>query len=34
MTNLGFGGPDMKTMYVTSGNSVFRVAMGIAGTRR
>ncbi len=34
ITNLAFGGPDMKTMYVTSGNSVFRVAMDIAGTRR
>ena len=34
ITNLAFGGPDMKTMYVTAGNSVFRVAMDIAGTRR
>ena len=34
ITNLAFGGPDMQTMYVTSGNTVFRVAMDIAGTRR
>ena len=34
MTNLGFGGPDMRTMYVTSGNSLFRVAMNVEGTRR
>ncbi len=34
MTNVGFGGPDMKTMYVTSGNSVFRLSTEIAGTRR
>ena len=34
ITNLAFGGPDMKTMYVTAGNTVFRVAMDIAGTRR
>ena len=34
ITNLAFGGPDMKTMYVTAGNSVFRVAMDIAATRR
>ena len=34
ITNLAFGGPDMQTMYVTSGNTVFRVATNIAGTRR
>ena len=34
ITNLAFGGPDMQTMYVTSGNTVFRVAMDIPGTRR
>ena len=34
ITNLAFGGPDMRTMYVTSGNTVFRVAMDIPGTRR
>ena len=34
ITNLAFGGPDMRTLYVTSGNTVFRVAMDIAGTRR
>lgn len=34
ITNLAFGGPDMKTLYVTAGNTVFRVAVDIAGTRR
>ena len=34
ITNLAFGGADMKTLYVTSGNTVFRVAMDTAGTRR
>ena len=34
ITNLAFGGPDMQTMYVMAGNTVFRVAMDIAGTHR
>ena len=34
ITNLAFGGPDMRTMYVTAGNTVFRIAMSIAGTLR
>ena len=34
LTNLAFGGPDMKTLYVTAGNTLFKVPMRIAGTRR
>jgi gluconolactonase len=34
LTNLAFGGPDLKTLYVTSGNTVFKVRTEIAGTRR
>ena len=34
MTNVAFGGPDMKTLYVTAGNTMFKIAMKIAGMRR
>jgi gluconolactonase len=34
LTNLCFGGPDLKTVYVTSGNRVFKFKNEIAGTRR
>ena len=34
ITNCAFGGPDLKTLYVTAGKSLFRIAMGIPGTRR
>ena len=34
LTNLAFGGEDMRTVYVTAGNTVFRIGMSIAGTRR
>jgi gluconolactonase len=34
LTNLAFGGPDMKTLYITSGKSLFRVKVDVAGTRR
>lgn len=34
MTNVAFGGPDMKTLYVTAGNTLFKIPMKIAGTRR
>ena len=34
LTNLAFGGPDMKTLYVTAGNTLFKIRMRIAGTRR
>jgi gluconolactonase len=31
ITNLAFGGPDRKTLYVVSGKAVFKVAVGVAG---
>lgn len=34
LTNLCFGGPDLKTVYVTSGNRVFKFKNETAGTRR
>ena len=34
ITNVAFGGPDMKTLYVTAGKTLFRVRTEIAGTRR
>lgn len=34
VTNVCFGGPDLKTVYVTAGKSVFRFRVPIAGTRR
>jgi gluconolactonase len=34
VTNCGFGGPDMKTLYVTAGKTLFRIHTKIAGTRR
>ena len=34
LTNLAFGGPDMKTLYITAGKSLFRVRVDVAGTRR
>lgn len=34
LTNVAFGGPDMKTLYVTAGNTLFKVGTTIAGTRR
>jgi gluconolactonase len=34
MTNVAFGGADMKTMYVTAGNTLFKLPMKVAGTRR
>ena len=34
LTNCAFGGPDMKTMYATSGNTLFKFQTKIAGTRR
>ena len=30
-TNLTFGGPDRKTLYVTSGKTIFKVPMAVAG---
>jgi gluconolactonase len=34
ITNTAFGGPDMKTLYVTSGRTVFSVRTEIAGLPR
>ena len=34
ITNCAYGGPDLKTLDVTAGKSLFRIAMGIPGTRR
>jgi gluconolactonase len=34
ITNVAFGGRDMKTMYITSGPTLFRIDNDIAGTRR
>jgi gluconolactonase len=34
VTNVAFGGPDLKTLYVTSGKTLFRTQVDIPGTRR
>lgn len=34
VTNCAFGGPDMKTLYVTAGKSLLSVRVEIEGTRR
>ncbi len=34
LTNVAFGGPDSKTLYVTAGKTLFRVPVDIAGTGR
>jgi gluconolactonase len=34
ITNNAFGGPDMKTLYVTSGRTVFKIRTEIAGLPR
>jgi gluconolactonase len=34
MTNVAFGGPDLRTLYVTAGNTLFKLPMKVAGTRR
>ena len=34
ITNVAFGGPDLKTLYVTAGKTLFRFKTEIAGTRR
>ncbi len=31
ITNLAFGGPDRKTLYVTAGKAIFRVPVAVAG---
>ena len=30
-TNLAFGGPDRKTLYVTSGKTVYKVPTAVSG---
>ena len=34
ITNVAFGGPDLRTLYVTAGKTLFRVRTDVAGTRR
>jgi gluconolactonase len=34
LTNVAFGGPDMKTLYITAGKTLFRVRVDVAGTGR
>jgi gluconolactonase len=34
LTNTAFGGPDLRTLYVTAGHRLFRISTKIAGTRR
>jgi gluconolactonase len=34
ITNVAFGGPDLKTLYVTSGTTLYKVSNKTAGTRR
>jgi gluconolactonase len=34
ITNNGFGGPDMKTLYITAGKTLYKVRTEIAGMRR
>jgi gluconolactonase len=34
LTNVAFGGPDMKTLYITAGKTLFRTPVDIAGTGR
>ncbi len=34
ITNVAFGGPDLKTLYITAGKTLFRFRTEIAGTRR
>ena len=34
ITNCAFGGPDMKTLYVTAGKTLFKFNTEIKGTRR
>ena len=34
ITNCAFGGPDLKTLYVTAGKTLFKVRTEIQGTRR
>jgi len=31
ITNLAFGGPDKKTLYVTAGKTLFKIQTAVAG---
>jgi gluconolactonase len=31
VTNLAFGGPDKKTLYITAGKSLFKLKTKVAG---
>jgi gluconolactonase len=31
VTNLAFGGPDLKTLYIVSGKSLFSIRVNVAG---
>jgi sugar lactone lactonase YvrE len=31
ITNLAFGGPDLKTLYIVSGKSLFSIRVNVAG---
>jgi gluconolactonase len=34
VTNCAFGGPDLRTLYVTAGKTLFAIRTEVAGTRR
>ncbi len=34
LTNVAFGGPDLRTLYITAGGTLFKVATKSTGTRR
>ena len=34
ITNCAFGGPDLKTLYVTAGKTLFKINVDVPGTRR
>ena len=34
VTNVAFGGADLRTLYVTAGKTLFRVETDVTGTRR
>ena len=34
ITNCTFGGPDMKTLYITAGKGLYQARVDIPGTRR
>lgn len=34
ITNCTFGGPDLKTLYVTAGKTLFKIPVDVPGTRR